>query len=153
MSSTIQERTLNLTDVQIAYAQTMVAESVKQIGMDMVKAILSGLSEPNLEIGALAARFIKSEWQKEVSDNDVMTQMVFKKVMTAALQHFQKHVPILMTTLGVFMSRPALHSSHESANLGVEFITAFTLPATKTMIAKIQESEHAVVLNDQTLWA
>ena len=128
--------------VNIEAVKEMVAQAVKQITMEMIKALMAGLRE-NLDFKGLAARHISSTHNEELSSSDEKVRMVYQKLFLATQEHIQKHSPSLVTTFAMI--------NQQTGNSSDKFLCAFVLPAARSMTEKLKKAEQSQALTKE-IW-
>lgn len=130
--------------VNIVAVQEIVAQTVKSITAEMVKALMSGLQE-KLDFKGLAEKYISVKHKEEISLSDEKTQMIYQKLFLATHEHIQKNSQHLVMTFAMMNQQTG---NVESAGM---FLGTFVLPAVKSMIEKLKV-EQPEALNDKGIW-
>lgn len=132
------------TGVNIEPVQVIIAQTVKEITLEMVKALMSGLQE-KLDFKGLAEKYISVKHKEEISESDEKIQMVYEKIFQASLEHIQKNSPPLVMTFAAINQQTG---NPESAGM---FLGTFVLNAVKSMVEKLK-LEQPEVIEDKGIW-
>lgn len=131
--------------INIEAVQEMVAQSVKQITMEMVKVLKSGL-QAKLNFKGLAEKNVSSTLKEQLSASDEKTRMIYQKLFNATNEHIQKNSPPLVTTFAMMNA--------QTSNAGTDsmFLGTFVLPEVKSLIEKLRV-EQPEALENKDIWA
>lgn len=131
--------------VNIEAVQEEVAQSVKQITVEMIKALMSGLAE-GLDFKGLADKHISTTFKQELSASDEKIQMIYQKLFDATHEHIQQYSMPLTLTFGMMNQQTG---NAESADM---FLGSFVLPAVNSLIEKLS-AEQPEALNNKEIWS
>lgn len=147
-----KERALNVEskgfaiaqNINIEAVQEVMAQGVKQITAELLKALMSGLQE-KLDFKGLAEKHIATTHKEELSASDEKTQMIYQKLFTATREHIQKYSQPLVMTFAMINEQTG---NLESAGM---FLGTFVLPIVKSIIEKLTV-EHPEALDNEEIW-
>lgn len=128
----------------IESVQKIVAEATSQITQQMVRALMDGI-KTNMNFKQLAEKHINVQLTDLLSNSDKKTQMVYKKLFAATLEHIQRNSPPLMMTFEQIIKQM------EDTEGDKKFLGSFVFQAVAPMIKKLQE-EQPEALERAEIW-
>ena len=141
----VESKGLGVTQrVNIEAVQEMVAQSVKQITAEMIKALMSGLQE-KLDFKGLAEKHISTTHKEELSASDEKIQMIYQKLFIATHEHIQKYSQPLVMTFAM------MNQQTGNVESGGMFLGTFVLPVVKSMVEKLKV-EQPEALDNKEIW-
>ena len=127
-------------EVNIAAVQEMVAQTVKQLSVDMVQALIAGHSE-KLNFKQLADKHISRNLNEQLDSSDEKTKLVYEKLFTATKKHIERFSPPLVQTLTM------IDFQTNNAEDSILFLGSFVLPAARTLIENLKSTPPEVLEN------
>lgn len=141
----VESKGLGITqNINIEAVQEVMAQGVKQITAEMLKALMSGLQE-KLDFKGLAEKHISTIHKEELSASNEKTQMIYQKLFIATNEHIQKHSQPLVMTFAMMNQQTG---NVESAGM---FLGTFVLPAVKSIIEKLKVEQPGAIDNKE-IW-
>lgn len=137
----VESKGLGITqNIHIEAVQEVMAQGVKQITEEMLKALMVGLQE-KLDFKGLAEKHISTTLNEDLSASDEKTRIIYQKLFLATHEHIQKHSQPLVMTFAMMNEQTG---NAESAGM---FLGTFVLPAVKSIIEKLKVEQPGALDN------
>lgn len=130
--------------VSIESVQKIVAETTSKVTQEMVQALIVA-HQTKMNFKELAEKHINVQLADQLSKSDAKSQMVYKKLFDATLEHIQRNSQPLKTTFEQIIKQTG------DAEGDKKFLGSFVFPAVAPMINKLQ-TEQPEVLERPEIW-
>lgn len=132
------------TPIDVKAVQTLMAQTVNKVAMDIGNALVSGLKE-KIDFKTLAQKNTQGDLTEDLEELDPQSKMVYQKLFVVSLEFIQKKAPHL---LQVFALIDTQTGSKEASG---KFLGSFVLKEVKPLLETLEKVQPDS-LKDKKLW-